>query len=829
MGKFEDSKAAFTQYKENINVYLAEDITEADTRSKILDELFIKILGWSENDIRREGHTKKGYFDYKFSVPNFRFIVEAKKNMERFELPKNYSTLTLKTLDRKCENVINQIRKYLGEVGLQYGVISNGTQFIVAKFFNSDGIDWQKNKCIIFDGLDKIENEFALFYNLFSKEAVIENSGFQIDTDEDIPHFILSGNASKNEELIRNNLSSNLIPVIDKAFGEIYKYETLDDKEMLKKCFIENTEIKKNKSELEKLFADSPPKLNEIIPARNTSSIANQIKEEIDSDEITIKEKDPPKPIIIVGTKGAGKTTFIHYMFQLMFSKEFLKSRPFIYIDFRKYISEDINNINEFVLKDAMEDLFERYEALQLHSLKVLKRIYLKEIKRNNESIWKYDKESNIDRYNEKLSDYLNEQVKNINTHFKKLSEYLIRERSMRLCLIIDNVDQFDFDTQKKVFLFAQSINMKSKCFVLITLREGFYYKWRNKPPFDAYSSNVYHITAPKYSEVLQKRIEYALQKVPVKGSTSGQYGENVTVRVENSKVKEFLSSIRSSLFGSGNYDILEFLEGMTYPNIREGLEIFRRFLLSGHTEVSEFIVRYTVPGNTKSVIPKWEFIKAVALDNKKYYSHDISVITNIFYPTRNSNFHFLKIKILKYLFKQIEDLGSKEKFVNIQTLIDIFSEAGFKRSIVKNELKELHDSRLIETDTSLSDQDEDIILDSQNISITLKGSYYINTLLKTFVYYDLVLQDTPIFNQDSFKEILKKFPYCDDEGKRNLAQRVRSSLSFVHYLRSQERLEYVENPNIPKDIITNYFKDGLSTDFLKAKNAINKYESKFY
>ncbi len=84
-------------------------------------------------------------------------------------------------------------------------------------------------------------------------------------------------NRYKDSELIRNSLSSNLVPIIDKVFGEIYKYEILDDKELLKECFIENEEIKKNKSDIEKLFADKPPELTEVI-SRNQKISLNKLK-----------------------------------------------------------------------------------------------------------------------------------------------------------------------------------------------------------------------------------------------------------------------------------------------------------------------------------------------------------------------------------------------------------------------------------------------------------------------------------------------------------------------------------------------------------------------
>ena len=49
-----------------------KDLSEADTRAKIIDPLFLDILGWTEDDIRRESHVHKGYLDYVFSIDGTR-------------------------------------------------------------------------------------------------------------------------------------------------------------------------------------------------------------------------------------------------------------------------------------------------------------------------------------------------------------------------------------------------------------------------------------------------------------------------------------------------------------------------------------------------------------------------------------------------------------------------------------------------------------------------------------------------------------------------------------------------------------------------------------
>lgn len=79
MKKIHEALIEFENAIEEINNFIEEKHNESDTRSKIIDCYLVKILGWSEKDIKREGHLDSGYFDYKISCPAISFVIEAKK------------------------------------------------------------------------------------------------------------------------------------------------------------------------------------------------------------------------------------------------------------------------------------------------------------------------------------------------------------------------------------------------------------------------------------------------------------------------------------------------------------------------------------------------------------------------------------------------------------------------------------------------------------------------------------------------------------------------------------------------------------------------------
>jgi GTPase SAR1 family protein len=791
MKQIDEAKCSYDSFIKEYEQYASIDMSESDTRSKVIDKLLLDVLGWSESDILREGHVDSGYYDYQISLPGLYFIVEAKRQFKDLTIPTKHKKASVNSLYKENKDVIDQIRSYAIDSGIPYGIITNGKQFIFIKAFNTDGKPWKNNQCLLFNGFEDIEDRFIEFYDNLSKYSIISNGGFKYDLQVDSfeAKTILSTLIDRDKELIRNQLSAKIAPLIDRVFGEIFLEEKDDDLDFIQKCFVENKETKKNRDEIERLFADKAPELANVSRAVNTESIKQQISEELNLDNINIRNLVPPKPIIIVGSKGAGKTTFINHLFKYKISPEEIKNHLTIYLDLRKFFNKETFFEPNKVAKEILEGLYEKYTDLELHSLKVLKRIYHKEIKWNDESIWIFDKENDPNSYNKSLSNFLSESQNNYTQHLEKLSLYLIRERRKRLIVIVDNADQFDSKIQEQVFIFAHSLAKTAFCGSVISLREGYYYKWRFSPPFDAYESNVYHITAPKYSEVLQKRIDFALEKISLNGTTRG-VENGYKVEIQNQSVIEFLSGLRNSLFSIKNTELIDYLNRTTYPNIREGLSIFKHYLTSGHTNVAEHVLRerFRTTENGGQVIPIHEFVKSIALHNKLYFNSDISVIHNLFIPPLDSNDHFLKMYILKDLYDTLEKNGVSGKFISSKVTIEKFVSLGYRLNIVLASLSELLKLNLIDTEDTLTDIEWITLPSEFNISISMKGHYYYSELCGRFHYLDLTVQDSPIFDIDAFNDLKASFPTSDESGKRSLNLRALTVKKFIEYLKVEEQ-----------------------------------------
>lgn len=773
--------------------YRSLDLSESDTRSKILDAVLKEILGWTEEDIEREGHVGNGYFDYMIGVPGFRFVVEAKRQHVELKLPVSGRTHSLQMLYAGNQEVIDQIRNYAFRKDVAFGVISNGSQFIVARLINTDATDWKKNKAHVFRSLEDIKNNFIDFSNLLSRESVLEKGGLIPEEHDYVPHIILPTLARRDEKLVRNEFSAALISVIDFAFKGLSIDQKISDTNILELCYVKNTDIDKYNSELMVIFEDNPPKFDSrIAKVRNTENTQRQIEQGLLGTE----------PIVLIGSKGCGKTTFIRYLFDVVLSRKEGSPYRYVYVDFKGYTAQLIRD-SQLLSKKIVDAIEITYSSENLGSFEILKSIYASQIAKMKTGTWSIYL-TKTDVLEEKIANFLEERQRNSFDHLKSVVAYLKTKLGKRPCIVLDNADQLSEEAQREVYLYAHSLNQGFEALLVLSLREGYFYRWRNKPPFDAFTTTIYHISAPPYREVLRKRFDY-LSEIQEFPSVEGRTSNAAKLSISGASVKLLFDNISQTLFNNKNSDVLEFLEQTSYPNIRSGLEKLNRFLVSGHTKVESYALE------KRYLIPIWEFFKSIALDADYYYHNESSEIPNLLLPENPNLSHFLKTRLLISILDKVQEKVTKHVFADVANLISTYTAAGYRKDAVIAELQRLLQLGLIETETFSTDVDEPpIIGTNERVKPTYAGRFYVREIIGRFFYLDLVLQDTPIFLKEHYDKIRAIFPESDFYGNRPIEERRKTVEAFMEYLGDRESKEVSKSKyndagldaNIVRDII---------------------------
>ena len=810
----DQSLSLFKEFETIVESLYEDRMSESDTRSKLIDKIMVDILGWPEETIRREGHVITGFFDYKFSLPGFAFVVEAKHNRIEFALPTGATKTKIGTIyNKENKDVIDQIKNYLTSLNLDTGIITNGHQFIIAKFVNISGSDWKNNDAFVFNGFEDIESRFVDFWNSISFVAVSQNQGILLlkQRKSDFCKSIFNAIPQNNVEISRNVLAASITPIIDKVFGKLYQQDpAFDDLGFIKECYVDSLEVAKNTEELSSIFSDDSPKLKGVSSSKTRAKVGKEISKEINQDKSLLQI---PKPIIIVGTKGAGKTTFINHFFRSDLTEPSLKNHPYVILDMMNYFSANGTSIDfNVVAKDIVEKIDSSYPSENLHHIETLLSIYSSEINQNKLGLWSFFPEDSPE-YAQKLSTFLETKLSDSTSHLMSINKYFI-SRGKRIIVAFDNADQMADKTQEAIFLYAATLNSKGKLGVIISLREGYYHTFKNKAPFDAFQSNVYHIAVPNYAEVIKKRLAYAIELVKAKDDIEdiSFIVEGKEISLSSETIALFLEGLSSSSFLNDNTKIIDFIKNSSFPNIREGLRLFELFITSGYTDAMKYLswIVYDTHNNHQ-IIPFHEFVQSVGLENRLYYSTNTSSISNLFY-TPHTDDYFININILRFL-RQYASNRNNGQYIVLEELVSQFIQYGYLRKDIYNSISYSLSCSLLKTNTEINDTkwtEKDFCeVNNINIAISAKGIYYIDTLVNTFCYLDIVLQDTNIYDEDEFNELYSLFPFRDNNHNRDMDKRIAFMNSFL------EKLRYKELTLVPESFLTR-FGSFIDTIYLK-------------
>ncbi|MFL0197251.1 hypothetical protein ACJDU8_17050 [Clostridium sp. WILCCON 0269] len=772
------------------------NLSETDTRCKIIDFIFKEVLKFDEKSITREpsyfNNNKVNYIDYIFETNDNKFLLEAKKSSILFNLPvrgKKFATSVL-VKDKNFKEAFNQANRYCEDKKINVGCISNGIDFIVFVRNNFKG----RYNSYIFRGLEDLLDDFLHFYNIFNpyysaESAMLEILNLNNTEIRDIPQHGKCLN-----DIIYDSyatINRNPIDIYIKDFNEIFLSDLISDRNIkyMEKCYCSQESIDKYNRQFLNVFEDSIPNLNlPVIGAQNFKK--EYIKKSRNASiDIFLPKREV---MILVGGVGAGKTTFLNRFFKNILPEEIRKETIWINMDFLKESRENID-VKDVIYVEAINQIRTKYEQLYIDDYDMLKEIYKNDIERLKKGALRPIFNNDKVEFERKISDFLvkktSDEVKFGEDVLKYFSQDPIYHKI--ICITIDNADQKSEEFQIKCITAAHDVSMRINSIVILSMREDSFWRLKNINPLDAYRGNAYHIAAPSVSEVLRKRILAGAEILGNIDMLLNECGKSIKI-----KVKQFLSILSDSLFDKGN-NKMDLFDKIAANNIRLALEMLSTFLISGHTNTKEYIMTYLTNGNY--VIPSHAFIRSIALGDYKYYHSDKSLFINII-EIDNDGFysHFTKLRILRYLWDKVTVSSVLGKgFISIDSIYSDFNIICNSKSSFEEILDLLLNKRLIESEAGY----RTTCKDAQFIKITSAGYYYLNVLVKRFSYIERLCEDTSI-NSKKYLDKLKSFTdliSTEDRKNKQLEIRLDRVSQFLNYLKEEENNEniYIENTGI--------------------------------
>jgi hypothetical protein len=764
-------------------------VSEADTRIKIIDRILKEVLGWNEGMITRENPVHKGFLDYIIAPNGGRgaVVIEAKKEGASFDVAIKKNLMRMKLngsirSNKELYEAIEQAHYYCVEQAIRFAVVTNGYSWVIFRA-SRDDIPWREGFAIIFSSAGIIKDNFIDFWNLLSPYAI--QSGLLESTFSSAQLVnrkllrVIDYLFYPDQPMLRNRLHNQLSPIVNRIFGDIAEDDQI---EILQRCYIHSKTLKIIDENLKLLVTDTIPHfaLNDgTIDIKTGENDAGEFGQTIGK-ILTDPQGDV---LLLLGGIGAGKSTFLKRFFKFVGKDLIDRTGCWFYITFLHPPEKD--KMENFVYEKIIEQIRSRYEHEKLLNRESILEAFKPEIDELNDTIFNAEQLDDKE-YQRRLSSYI-ELWKNDLPKYVQALLKLLRSKGKSVIICIDNLDQLSPDYQNQIFLYSQRLTNEVKSITIMALREESFYSASIQRTFSAYTNRKFHISSPSFRVLIGQRLKYAREVL-----TFPDQRVQLILRsgnaLDKNQINNFLAIIEDSLFRS-NRNIARFIECISSGNMREALDMFASFLYSGSTDVDKMLAIYEKQGNY--FVAFHEFAKAIILGDRRFYRESSSKGMNLFDcgAERNSS-HFTSLRILNYLLvHQGTNSPEGRGFVEIEYVLGAFIDVMDNEEDFFRTANRLLKKSLIEVDTRATDS----IKNSICIRITASGWYYASFLSKSFSYLDLMLQDTPINEEvvvNDLTDLVRKVDAIVDNEqtkREKLELRFQRVNIFLEYLEKEE------------------------------------------
>lgn len=602
------------------------DANEAATRLKVIDRVLREVLAWTDDDIRPEERVSEDgsttFADYVLTTANAAVVVEAKRVGVAFEAPvgKRRERLNQQFVSGELGKAIIQARDYARKLGVDYAVVTNGAAWIVFPAQRHDQVTFQESSAIVFGSLsDCLKENYQEFVDLLGRDAVISGS-------LDLALLGRSGDQLADRKL-RNYFSSvhraprrnPLYPVIEDGIVAAFSDSIVDlPPELIEKCYVATPESQRFDNKIRMHVARRQAVINKsaLRPMKETD--ASRLNQRI----TTAIANKRPLAMLLLGTVGAGKTTFLHYLRKVRLKGTFVQTpdRPYphwLHIDFlEKYPGGEASRFiyDELFAYLKSDPYLRDFERCVRHA-------YSDEIDALKSGPLFLLGDSQ-ERMNERIADLILEDYKQVVPYVDRILKYATQNAPF--FLVIDNVDQIDDEAiQSRLFTEALSIARHLSLNLALSLRQSTYVRHRNSPALDAFDFEVVQIDPPRITSVLSKR--FALARSLLAGKP-GEFTAENGARFKLDNVAEIIEIVQGSVLGT---EIGNLIEVMATEDVRLALRMTREFLERGYSNPGRAIEFHRTTGNY--ILPKHEAFRAIILGTSPVYNENLSALGNPF------------------------------------------------------------------------------------------------------------------------------------------------------------------------------------------------------
>ncbi|MFZ2162711.1 MAG: hypothetical protein WAW02_10885 [Sideroxyarcus sp.] len=756
--------------------------TESDTRLKVIDRILFEVLGWDKNEsVKTEDQAGVGFTDYTMlHQGSARLVVEAKRDSIDFALGNRDSANGYKlngpVFNTSAKEAIKQVIVYCAFKSCELACVTNGAEWIVFRANRlGDGKDILDGKGIIFSSLQSIESNFRVFFDLLSRsanESLRYRGEFQ--NVEGVPikdySFLKAPRNPATKKLLQRNEFASDFDAIMSSFFERLKGD--QDPEMIQKCFVESHESDLADEKLTRIAEDLVEKVQHLNTGTGSELVAL-----IEAAKLQHKNRF----ILLAGSKGAGKSTFIDRFFRFILPSQTADGLVLLRIDLSLSSGEDssvVDWLNHRLIEECEKAIF---SAEKTDWDEYIGKIFFDDYQRWSNAtmshLYKNDRNQfkiEFGRHVEKLRDTQSHE------YIKKLVGYITKSNLKIPCLVFDNTDHFTIQFQETVFQYARSIYESEFCVVIMPITDKTSWQLSKQGALQSFESEVLSLPVPRADKVIERRITFVLDKLNIESEDQRkEYFLTRGIRLKLEDVGKFASGLNRIFVESKETATL--MGGLANFDIRRLLELTKDVISSPHLKLDDLLKVHIV--KTTEAVPVYKVKLAIIKRRYDIYpAGEHSFVQNMFTlcldpPTSP----LLGARILQFLC-DVSDVSvtpdsQQSSFASVSQINEHFIAIGVPANVVNAWL-----NRMVVSGLVINYDPTILSLNSESlIEISPSGRIHLTWATADADYLQAMKDVTPLRSKIVFDQILDD--YKDYKNKWQNSIKV-----FIDYLLEEDK-----------------------------------------
>lgn len=551
----------------------------------------------------------------------------------------------------------------------------------------------------------------------------------------------------------RDQLASDAALLFKQFFTRISNDK---DREMLRDCFVETAESQRADFELEKI-------IQRVL--NNIASLETEHGSVLQAEIERVIATRRSETVLLIGNKGAGKTTFIDRFFEQVLPRG-LREKCIV----ARVNLEDYHGDHKAIVSWAILQLREKLERAVCSSnpptYDELMGIFFGEYQRWSIGSRKILYETNKTEFKDQFGRHIEDRrEKHPDEYVRLLLAWAASGHQKLSCLVFDNTDQFPSEIQDMVYQLAHSLESAAPVFTIVPITDRTVWRLSKAGALQSYSARSFYLPVPDAKEIISRRVNFLKGKVQAEPAAAESYFSRRGFQVKVNDLA-ILAEAVGEVFVENDY-VSGFIGRLGNFDIRRMLKIAERIFLSPELAIDD-IIKSKFSGEDVTADRVRTHRALIRGEYDRFNERENEYISNLFQTDAQRPGPPLFTYYMLWLLRQRLHSARNNQDENIEAshwavsaFIQFFEGCGVVEDIVIAALNRLYDRRLIEA----LDPNVKRVTVVDKVAIKESGIAHLELLLSSPVYIDqmaLVTGLNELFARDEIRKALHASRFSD-------------------------------------------------------------------